>query len=230
MAQQAAKTTKRTGAMEAVALRNRFFYVYYRKMSLIFVAAMALCAFSLVCAFYFATKKTDPVYLPVTEDGRLIRTYPLSMASHPNKEIMEATVQQWALDGARKLFTYDYLNYATQISQAQGAFTVRGWNNYLAEFTASQNMNTVLKQKMIVNFVPQQPPVIKQERLVEGRLAWAVEFPAQIRYVAHEGSSLGFVQNGVVKMVIIRISTVDSAKGIGIDQVLFELDPEKSAK
>ena len=47
-------------------------------------------------------------------------------------------------------------------------------------------------------------------------------FDADIQYVAHEGQNQGYQQKVVVKMVIVRMSTVDSPKGLGIDQVVVE--------
>lgn len=213
--------------MELVALRNRFFYVYYRKISLIFIAALGLCFFSIVCAAFFASRKTPPLYIPVSEDGRIIRTYALNEPSNPNVEIMESTVQQLALDGIRKLYTYDYLNYSNQITDARGYLTVRAWNKFTAKFTASQTLNTVQQQQMIVNFTPLQPPNIDGQKVIEGRLAWALSFPAQIKFVAHNGNKIGFVQTGVMKVIVMRVSTVDSPKGILIDQVVFEEDQKK---
>lgn len=217
---------KQPGAAELVSLRNRFFYVHYRKLSLIFVGAMALCIFSLLSALYFATRKTPPVYVPLAPNGQVVATYPLSEPSHPNPEVMNAWVAQWALDGARKAFTYDYLNFSEQVNEAQSYFTYRGWDLFLKGLTSSQNFNTVQQQKMIVKFTPRGVPIIKAQEVRAGRLTWAIQFDGSIQYVSHDGQSQGYVQNVVVKMVLVRMSTVDSPKGLGIDQVVLEEVPQ----
>ena len=217
-----AAAKKKNHAAMRVAMRNRFYYLYYRKISLIFLVSMGLCGFSLASAFYFATKETPPIYIPINSERKLVETYPLDKPSYPDLKIMEAEVQSWALEGARRIFSYDYLNYSEQMSSGQSYFTVRGWNKYLKSLEQSQNLNTVLKQQMIVNFVPMGPPQILESKIIEGRLAWAVEIPAKIQYIAHTESRAGFEQIGKVRLVLLRISLVDSPKGIGIDQVIFE--------
>lgn len=215
------KQKNKTKASEIIQLRNRFFYIYYRRLSLLFLISLGICIFSMMCAFYFATKKTPPIYLPVSADGRLIQSFSLSKPSFEDKELMVSTVMQWAVEGVRKFYTLDYINYTDQIFEAQPFFTIRGWNRTFTAFESSQNLNTVIAQKMIVNMIPMGPPSIIDERIIDGRLAWAVEFPAQLRYIPHDGRSQGFVQTGTFKLVIMRVALVDSAKGIGIDQLVF---------
>ena len=219
---------KKPGAQELVVLRNRFFYIYYRKISLILLLVLGISLFSLGCAVYFATRKTPPVYIPVSVDGRVIPTYKLSEPSNSDPKLMEAEVKQWGLDAAKKLFLFDYLNYREQITQAQPFFTVRGWEAYVKTFEESQNLNTILASKMIVNFIPMAPPQILDQKNRDGRYTWALEFPAKIKYTAHDGSGKsGFTQKGIMKMVITRVSMIDSPKGIGVDQIIFKEDQLK---
>jgi intracellular multiplication protein IcmL len=204
-----------------VSLRNRFFYIYYRKLSLIFMAALALCAMSMISAVFFATRKTPPVYISVAPSGQIVPTYPLSEPSNKDPEVMAAWVSQWAQEGARRSLSYDYLNFSEQIDSAQSYFTYRGWDRFTKELTQSQNFNTVQQQKMIVKFTPKSAPQIKGTTTIQGRLAWAVWLEGSIQYVSHDGQNQGFRQNVMVKMIIVRMSTVDSPKGLGIDQIVI---------
>lgn len=216
------KKAKPPGAAELVALRNRFFYVSYRKLSLIFVGALALCAFSLVSAVYFASRKTPPIYVAVSPSGQVVPTYPLSQPTNPDEYAMHAIVSQWCLEGARRAFSFDYLNYAEQVNTAQSYFTYRGWETFVKSLAQSQNFNTVQQQKMIVKFTPKSAPIITATQVKDGRLAWATQFEGSIEYIAHDGQHQGFVQNVLVKMVVVRMSTVDSPKGLGIDQAVVQ--------
>ena len=216
------KPTKKNSAQELVLLRNRFYYLGYRKLTLIFLAALFLCVFSLASAFYFAGRKTPPVYVPIAPNGQIVPTYSLDQPSNSDQNVMSAWVKQWALDGARKSYTYDYLNFGEQVNSAQTYFTYRGWENFIKALTQSQNFNTVQQQRMIVKFIPTTVPVIVDEKVVEGRYAWVVQFKAVIQYVAHDGVHQGFRQNVLVKMKLYRMSTVDSPRGIGIDQVVLD--------
>ncbi len=224
------KAPKKANAAMRVAMRNRFYYIYYRKVSLIFLFAMGLCAFSLASAFYFATRQTPPIYIPINPEKKLVESFGLDKPSFPDEQVMAAEVQSWALEGARKVFSYDYLNYPEQLSAGQSYFTVRGWNKYLKSLEKSQTLNSVLKFRMIVNFVPLGAPQILESKVIDGRLAWAVEMPAKIQYIAHTERQDGFEQVGKLRMVLLRISLVDSPKGIGIDQIIFEEGPVNGGK
>lgn len=216
------KAVKKQSPAELVALRNRFFYVSYRKLSLIFMGALGLCVFSLVSALYFAGRKTPPIYVAVSPSGQVVPTYPLSQPSSANPEVMNAMVAQLCLEGARRSFSFDYLNYAEQVNTAQSYFTYRGWEAFVKSLAQSQNFNTVQQQKMIVKFTPKSAPIITGSQVRDGRLAWAIQFEGVIQYVAHDGQHQGFIQNVLVKMVVVRMSTVDSPKGLGIDQAVVE--------
>lgn len=189
---------------------------------MIFVGTTALCVLSLLSAFYFATRKTPPIYIPIAPTGQIVPTYPLSEPAHKDPEVMEAWVSQWALDGMRHAFTYDYLNFSEQINSAQSYFTYRGWTSFIKGLSESQNFNTVRQQKMIVKFTPKTGPTILGVEVREGRLSWVLQFDAMLEFVAHDGTHNGFKQDVVVKMVIVRMSTVDSPKGLGIDQVVLK--------
>ena len=213
------------GASQAAMIRNRFFYIYYRKLTLILILALGVSAFSLGSAVFFALRKTPPVYIPVTVDGRVIPNYKLSEPSNADPSMMDAEVKQWALEAARKTFSFDYINYREQIGSAQSYFTVRGWREFLSSFEASQNLNTVMAQKMIVNFIPLQPPKILGQQVRDGRYSWALEFPAKIKYTVHDASGkAGFYQKGKIQAILTRVSMVDSPKGIGVDQLIFVED------
>ncbi len=62
------------------------------------------------------------------------------------------------MNAIKKLFKYDYINYAYQIQGAAQFFTIDGWNTYLDEFGKSGTLTTVKENKLIstveVNKVP----------------------------------------------------------------------------
>lgn len=212
---------RRTGAADKVMLRNRFLYIGYRRQVLIFMASLVLCGLSVASSLYFSARSTPPIFLPATVDGKVIPSAPMDQSTMP-EEMMNAAVSQWVFDAAMHLFTFDYINYPVQIQKAASFFTVRGWNSYLEQFKATNNMETVQALQMIVSIEPKGPPEIRDTGIREGRKAWLVEFPIEIRYTAHGQGKSGFTQTGKIKAVVLRVSTVDSPKGIGIDQYIFE--------
>ena len=213
--------------LELVMMRNRFFYIFYRKQILIFMAALAIAVVSLASSVYFAGRKTPPQFLAATADMRVLPSHALDEPSLP-ESLMDPAVTEWSWQAAQRLYNFDYVNWRSQINQAQEYFTVRGWNSYLGQLKDSKNLEAVQSMRLIAHVQPMGAPVIldKNITITDGvrRLTWRVDFPVQVRWTANRPNTSGFVQTGVIEMVIMRVSMSDSPKGIAIDQFNFKLN------
>lgn len=212
--------------LELVTMRNRFFYVFYRKQIIMFVGALALAALSLASSVYFAGRKTPPQFLAASADTRVLPSHALDEPSLP-ASLMDPAVTEWTWQAAQHLYNYDYINWRQQINQGQDYFTVRGWNDYLTGLKDSKTLDSVQNLRLISHIQPTGAPqiVAKTIMVTDGvrRMAWSVEFPVQVRFTANRPNTSGFVQQGVLKMVVLRVSMADSPKGIAIDQFNFTL-------
>ncbi len=68
---------------------------------------------------------------------------------------------------------------------------------------------------MIVSAVATKAPVILQKGILNGRFAWRVQMPLLVTYQSANEFSQA---NNVVTMLISRVSTLNSPRGIGISQ------------
>lgn len=203
-----------------VAVRNLVAYSNYRKMISLTILNLFVLLICIITAYNFYSKPVPPRYIPISADGKVIPDIPLNKPNMNDGAIME-----FALNAVRDVNMYDYANWQTQISNAMEYFTITGWNSYLLEFEKSKTINTVKKNRMVVNMQPTAPPsIIRQGELASnGVYVWIVEIPTEIRYISNVDSTTKTNPiNGVTRLTIIRTPTIDNPAGVGIQIYQFD--------
>lgn len=197
-------------ALTAVALRNNFYRDGQRKMIFILLVSMIanlVLASSLV---YILMHPPAPKYFATSINGRITPLFPLN---EPNQS--DSAVLQWANQAAIAAFTYNFVNYHTELQASSGFFTAEGWDQFLTALQQSNNLDAVKAKKLIVSAVATRAPIILQKGLLNGSYAWRVQMPILVTY---QSASEFSQQNNVVTMLITRVSTLNSPRGIGIAQ------------
>ena len=205
--------TKDTKALKVVALRNRFFYIFYRYSMLIFFTSLTTAVLSTFFLIYFIKQPVPPQYVPVTGDGRLIALVPLDK---PNKD--DAEVQSTFINGLKKFYTYDYINYSDQIMDAAQYFTPKGFNDTLQAFKDSNTLLAVKENEQVVSFQAKGIPVITYKGIKDGVYTWALQVPITITFNGKQGKSL----DATAYAIITRVSIVDNPNGMGINRLVVE--------
>lgn len=197
-------------ALAAVALRNTFYKDSQRKVILalfISIGVNVLLGFVLT---YLITHPPLPKYFATSINGRITPLFPLN---EPNQS--DSAVLQWANQAAIAAFTYNFVNYRDELQASSGFFTPQGWDQFLSALQQSNNLDAVKAKKLIVSAVATRAPVILQKGVLSGRYSWRVQMPILVTY---QSASEFTQQNNVVTLLITRISTLNSPRGIGISQ------------
>lgn len=217
-------TEKKKSPLELIILRNRFFYIYKRKIAIIFIMVLALAVLSTVFAFYFIGKKVPPVYVPINSKYGVLPTYPLNQIADVNESSMNAKVSELALNAAIGFYDVDYLKRDERLNKAQEMFTYSGWTRLLDDFAKSKTYNIIGLQKMIVMLNPTSSPIIKRQGTdkIPNIYSWDVEFLGRIKYIPHDGVHGVLEKNVKIYMRIVRMPTVDAPKGILVDRMVVE--------
>jgi len=197
-------------ALIAVSMRNDFYRDGQRKAMMVLLLSI-LCNFVLASILtYIITHPPAPKYFATSLSGRITPLFPLN---EPNQS--DAAVLQWANQAAIAAFSYNFVNYRTELQASSGFFTAEGWDQFLQALQDSNNLLAVKAKKLIVSAVATRAPVILQKGVLNGRFAWRVQMPLLVTYQsANEFSQ----QNNVVTVLISRVSTLNSPRGIGISQ------------
>ena len=197
-------------ALTAVALRNNFYRDGQRKMILILVISLAANLALGWLLIYIITHPPAPKYFATSINGRIVPMFPMD---EPNQS--DSAVLQWANMAAIAAYTYNFVNYRTELQASSGFFTAEGWDQFLTALQQSNNLDAVKAKKLIVSAVATRAPIILQKGLLNGRWSWRIQMPLLVTY---QSASEFSQQNNVVTMLVTRVPTLNSPRGIGIAQ------------
>lgn len=211
-----------------VLLRNQGVYNLYLKIIALFWISLGVMIVSILVSIFFFLQKTPPQYVQASMDGKIIQSVPLDK---PNMD--EAGIFDFSRKAITALNRYDYINYKSQIPEAQKYFTPTGWIKYLEQLKARSTLKTVEAQRDIVSVEFTGPATLAKSTVLDlggGHLqfVWVVEEPIAVNYIAHSNTSSngGLIQRGIAQMVIVRVPYTDSPEGVSIQ--LFNFLENKS--
>jgi intracellular multiplication protein IcmL len=197
-------------ALAAVAMRNAFYRDGQRKLMIALLISVFINLAMVSLLVYLITNPPPPRYFATSINGRITPLFPLN---EPNQS--DSAVLQWANQAAIAAFTYNFVNYREELQASSGFFTPEGWTQFLNALKQSNNLEAVKAKKLIVSAVATRAPIILQKGLLNGRYSWRVQMPILVTY---QSASEFTQQNNVVTMLITRVSTLNSPRGIGIAQ------------
>jgi intracellular multiplication protein IcmL len=197
-------------ALEQVNLRNQFYKDKHVTILLVLLLSIIVNIILGVSMFYIFTHPPAPRYFATSINGRITPLFPLN---EPNQS--DSAVLQWANQAAIAAFTYNFVNYRDELQASSGFFTPEGWDQFLSALQNSNNLDAVKAKKLIVSAVATRAPVILQKGVLNGSFSWRVQMPILVTY---QSASEFTQQNNVVTMLISRVSTLNSPRGIGISQ------------
>ncbi len=195
-------------ALKVVNLRTDFQRDSHHQILLALLISIIL-NFLLAGAFvYIVRHPPAPQYFATTINGRITPLIPIDQPNMP-----PSTLLQWANSAAIAAYTYNFVNYRKELQSASEFFTPDGWREFIGALQGSNNLNAVIEKKLVVSAVATDAPVILDQGPINGIYTWTIQMPMLITY---QSASATARQSVLVKMVIQRISTLNSARGIGI--------------
>lgn len=197
-------------AVAAVVLRNNFYRDGQRKMILVLIFSMCCNVLLGGMLAYIVTHPPEPRYFATSINGRIT---PLVALNAPNQS--DSAILQWANQAAIAAFSYNFVNYRSELVAASGFFTAEGWDQFISALSASNNLDAIKAKKLVVSAVATSAPVILQKGLLNGRYAWRIQMPILVTY---QSASEFSQQNLNVTMLVTRVDTLNSPRGIGIAQ------------
>lgn len=199
-------------ASEVVRLRHDFYRDGYRKLVGILLFSILIVVILASSLAYIVTHPPAPKYFATDSTGRII---PLVALNQPN--MSTPAILQWANTAAVAAFSYNFVNYRKELQAASTFFTPAGWEAFESGLKDSNNLDAVIAKKLVVSAVATGAPVVLQKGVIAGRYSWRVQMPLLVTYQSAGGMTQ---QQLILKMLITRISTLNSARGIGIAQFI----------
>lgn len=198
--------------MTTVKMQNSFYRDSYFKVMFVLLFSIAINFGLSSTVVFMVLHPPKPKFFATSVNGRITPLFPLN---EPNQS--DSAVLQWANQAAIAAYTYNFVNYRQELEAASGYFTEDGWSQFIDALKTSNTLQTVREKKLIVSAVATRAPIILQKGSLAGRYAWRIQMPILITY--QSASELTNV-NSVVTMLVTRISTLQSIRGIGITQFI----------
>ena len=201
-------TTKGLGAVLA---RNEFYRDGYRSvLRIAVIEAVVIVGLIIMMFFVVSNSKPENVYFATTNDGRLV---PMVALNEPN--LSTPALMSWSAQAATEVMTFGFNDYKRRLQEASRNFTRVGWASFTGALEKSRILEMVEQNQQVVTAAPRSAPVLVSEGMSNGRYQWQVEIPMVITYQA---GSQTRADNLIVTLLIVRVSKLESANGVGIEQ------------
>ncbi|MFO1258833.1 MAG: DotI/IcmL/TraM family protein [Gammaproteobacteria bacterium] len=208
------RTADGIGATELVFIRNEFYREKYRQLIKLCFLLIFIIILQTIFTLYLKNTHPKPVYFPTSPDGRLLTLKPLDQ---PNLTLDE--LSRWVMEASIASYTFNFTDWRFSLQDARRYYTANGYQNFLKALKESRNLEAVKTKKFIVSAIPLNLPVIK-EVPTETLFRWKVEIPMLLTY--QNGNPADTIKQEItMTMLIVRISNLDSLKGVGIEQVII---------
>lgn len=179
-------------------------------LSKIYLISIMINIFAIASLFYMYSHPPEAEYYSTSVNGQTSHLRPLL---EPNTS--DSVVTQWANLACIGAFTYDFVNYQSQLESASEYFTKDGWASYIESLQESNNLNTVISKKLVVSAVALSTPLILKKGVVNGVYSWRIQVPILVTY---QSASDVTQMKMIVSLLMTRISTRDNYKGVGVQQ------------
>lgn len=196
-------------AFKTMVLRNEYYRDGFRKLILVLIAALAALIASVGALYYQVTHPPEPRYFATSPNGMIVPVHPLNQKVFSNAEILE-----WSTEVVMRSFSYDFVNYRTQLQDVAKNFTGLGWRRFRDALDKSRELETIISQRAVMSAIPGGAPIILNQGVNQGSYAWMIKVPVVLRIQG----PIGITQPMVVTIQVNRVSLENNPKGIAISQ------------
>jgi len=189
--------------------RNEFYRDNYRRiLSILLILSFISVLMVAVVAFLDITRP-QPKYYATLSNGRIV---PMQALSEPT--VTSDYVIQWASLAVRAAYNLDFVNYQKQLNAAEPYFTPSGWLAFSDALDSSGTLSSLQGNKLIMSAVVSDAPIVLDRAIISGHYTWRVQVPLLVTY---SSASENKKQSLIVTLTIMRVSTLDTAQGIRIN-------------
>lgn len=206
-------------ALKLIFERNSFFRrQYFLALACFGLSVMVIVVLGFVL-IYLQGNPTRPVYFATDKVGKLIRIVPVSQPGMTTEDAMA-----WAEKVVEKSYAYDYVNYRTQLQEAQRYFTSYGWRNYMSALKASNNLVALTERKWVVTANVVDKPKLLTQGILAGAYAWKFEMPLLVtNWAPPYNEASKFTNPLIVTVIVQRQPILQSVDGLGVVQMVGRL-------
>lgn len=213
--------SKKQDALVMVHLRNDFYKRKFHFALAVYFLSLVVIAILISVLVFLVKNPTRPLYFVTDNVSRLIHDVPRNI---PNMSTAE--VESWVIEAVEAANSYDFVNYRSQLQDAQKYFTDFGWRNYMDGLNSSSNLVALAQRKHVIIAKVVGKPKLVVEGILGGAYAWKFQLPLLVTILSppYNDSPKSKFQNPILLTVVVqRQSILSSYKGLGIVQMIGDL-------
>ncbi len=194
-------------------MENRDYTSYkkkYRKFLGFTVFLVWVALAQVVVLSYLSVRSPDIDYYVTSANGNDVPVQPLDRPIVSNQYL-----EQWSALAVRSVYNVDFLHWKDQLNKASIYFSPEEFQKFQEAMSSSGVTDRLENDKLIASAVVTSSPVILAKGVLEGRFFWKIQVPVLVTYA---GSSASSKKQITVSLVVSRVPTLDSSKGI---QIIF---------
>lgn len=211
-----AKDDVEQDALVLVFSRNAFYKrLHYLALATLLLTFLVIASLISILLYIFH-HPPHPLYFAADNVSRLIQVVPVNVENMTVEQ-----VEAWAVEAVEAAYSYDYINYRSQLQNAQKYFTNYGWSKYMEALIASNNLIAVTERKMVGIAEVVGPLKIVAQGILGGAYAFKFQMPVLVTYSypPFDGKSK-FANALQVTVIVQRQPVLQSYKGLGIVQLI----------
>lgn len=201
--------------------RNLFYRRQYLLAFAAFLLTLIVIFFLAWIAIFLYKNPTAPLYFATDNVSRLIKIVPVDQ---PNMSTDDAAA--WAVEAVQKAYSYDYVNYRSQLQSAEKYFTAYGWSKYVQALAFSGNLLALTERKQIVISQVVDKPKVLAEGILNGSYAYKFQIPLLVTYwlPPYDDKPENRFSNAInVNVIVQRQNVLQGYQGLGIVQLIATL-------
>lgn len=199
----------------AVLMRNAVVREQMVTVRRVMTVSGGIITILLVLVAIVASRPRHNDYFATDASGRITPIVPIN---HPIDSV--PYIGQWTVNALTAVNTYDSANYSRMLTDAlQKYFTVSGANAYLDALKASNQLETVKDEKLMVSAVARNAPVLLNSgHGAGGRYEWIFQIPFVVTF---QGLNRKIPQTVTYTVTVVRADVTKHPSGLAIQSVDF---------
>jgi intracellular multiplication protein IcmL len=129
----------------------------------------------------------------------------------------DAALLEWTVRSALAPYNVNYHDYPQQLNTASRRFSVQGWNSFANTYIQFGNFAEMKRARLLCYAQAQRAAVIRQSTIMDGALAYYVQFPI---VQTCENSNQASTQNMMLTVLVVRTDSDDHPDGLVVQQLV----------
>ena len=203
-------------ALALIQERNAFYKRKYHQILGLILLSLIIIGILLAVLFSLLRNTTRPFYFLANDVGGFMQEIPTTQPFSNDQVIA------WTIEAMQAGLSFDFVNYHSQMQDAQKYFTDYSWQQFMNALVASNNILTLTERKWIFIAKVVNKPVIKNAGIVKNFYAWRLQVPVLMTFLrppSYDKSS-AIYNAWEFEVLVTRQPLLQSYKGLAVYSII----------